>query len=248
MPADRAFFEEHGWIVVRKAVTPYQLAQLQVAFEEYLPLRGETLPGTILQTLDVVRYDDVFRRWMKTCAGPLVAEVLGCVGVRLLQDTITLKPARTGGRIEWHQDWSYMAYLAGARAAAVRLAVSEETVENGCMHVVDGSGITFLGPWWSTCCGRTQPRRSSTRCPPEKRAAGRIRPLELEPGDVSVHHTLTFHGSFENTSDRPRKTLIVHTFDASSKLDRTHVPSREAIRFPTDADGQLVGVLYPPLV
>jgi hypothetical protein len=239
MPADRAFFDEHGWLVVRKAVPPYPLARLQVAFEDLLPPQPESEP-TVFQVLDVSRYDDACLYWMHACAGPLVAEVLGCQGVRLLQDTLALKPARTGGTVAWHQDYSYMAYLEGARAAAVRVALTEETVENGCMHVVDGSHT-----WGLASSLRTLVGSKIIDDLPADRAAGKILPIELEPGDMAVHHTFTFHGSFENRSHRPRKSLIAHTFDAASKLDRQHVPRAERIRFPTDEVGRLVGPTFP---
>ena len=33
--------------------------------------------------------------------------------------------------------------------------------------------------------------------------------VELEPGEVSLHHPLTWHASGPNTTDRPRRAFVV---------------------------------------
>jgi ectoine hydroxylase-related dioxygenase (phytanoyl-CoA dioxygenase family) len=72
-------------------------------------------------------------------------------------------------------------------------------------------------------------------------------PVELQPGDVSVHHCLTFHCSDENRSPQPRMTLIARMFDARQKLVRAKVPPGYEPWFPTDGDGHLTGPLFPLL-
>ena len=76
---------------------------------------------------------------------------------------------------------------------------------------------------------------------------GDVIPIELAPGDVSVHHCLTFHSSLENASDQPRITLIARMFDARLKLQREKLPPGLERYFPTDADGHLAETAFPLL-
>ena len=78
-------------------------------------------------------------------------------------------------------------------------------------------------------------------------APGLVRMLELEPGDLSLHHCLTFHGSLENRSERARKTLIVRFFDADCRVSRDALPAGAAPWFPERPDGGLSTEAFPLL-
>jgi ectoine hydroxylase-related dioxygenase (phytanoyl-CoA dioxygenase family) len=239
MPAvDREFFQEHGWVIVRKAVAPERIARIERAFDRRFPSPADQTDA-IYQIYNLARYQDPFADWIRDEVGGYVAAALGCAAVRLLEDSLLLKRAGGGGRIEWHQDYSYMSFLTGARAAAVRLALNACSVASGCMHVADRSHTWgLIGP------SRAHAGSKVVSALPADRPAEVIA-LELEPGDLTIHHTLTFHGSFENTSDIGRKTIVVHAFDASSVLDRAHVPPDKLASYPTDAAGRVVGPTFP---
>ena len=72
--------------------------------------------------------------------------------------------------------------------------------------------------------------------------------LELAPGDVSLHHCLTLHGSDENRSERPRRTIVTHVVADACRVVRERLPSAKAVRhFQTDAAGRLAGERFPVL-
>jgi ectoine hydroxylase-related dioxygenase (phytanoyl-CoA dioxygenase family) len=149
-----------------------------------------------------------------------------------------------GGRVEWHQDYTYTGYLDPPSSLSVRLALSECSLATGCLQVLDGSHR------W----GRSPPTRALTEervvdlLPPEfgARIAESTRALEIEPGDLTLHHCMTWHCSVENLSERPRKTIIAHLFDADSRLVRERLPA-DAAQFSTDAEGRLCGEAFPLL-
>src|SRR3989442_4974811 len=59
--------------------------------------------------------------------------------------------------------------------------------------------------------------------------------LEMAPGDVSIHHCLTVHGSDENRSRTPRETVVTHVVAGACRVIAGRLPSPEAVRyFPTD--------------
>jgi ectoine hydroxylase-related dioxygenase (phytanoyl-CoA dioxygenase family) len=72
--------------------------------------------------------------------------------------------------------------------------------------------------------------------------------LELAPGDVSLHHCLTLHGSDESRSATPRRTIVTHLVAGACRVVPERLPSAEALRhFQTDATGRLAGDRFPTL-
>jgi ectoine hydroxylase-related dioxygenase (phytanoyl-CoA dioxygenase family) len=79
-------------------------------------------------------------------------------------------------------------------------------------------------------------------------APDRIVALELEPGDLSLHHCLTFHRSGPNPSASARRTLIGRFFDAECRLVRERLPASARALFPTGEGGRLDERAFPLLV
>jgi ectoine hydroxylase-related dioxygenase (phytanoyl-CoA dioxygenase family) len=175
----------------------------------------------------------------------LVAKALGAKRVQLLQDSLLYKPAREGGSVEWHQDHTYVGYLTPPRVVSLRIALLPEDGRNGCMHVVDGSHR--WGPVGDVRALREARVDSvvASLTDEQRAAVDRATALELAAGDVSIHHCLTLHGSPPNTSDRPRRTIILRMFDGDCRLDRASLPPNGEQYFPTDADGHLSPERFP---
>src|SRR3989442_2557563 len=72
--------------------------------------------------------------------------------------------------------------------------------------------------------------------------------LEMAPGDVSIHHCLTVHGSDENRSRTPRETVVTHVVAGACRVIAGRLPSPEAVRyFPTDAARRVARNRFPAL-
>lgn len=250
--AMRAFFEEHGWAVVRGGISTERVAELKEALEGCLERYGEHVqevtPG-VRQLAGVCRMDPVAKRFLfetGEVAG-WAREVLGCEGLQLQQDLVMVKPPGGVGEIGWHQDHGYARYLQPARAVGVRVALSREDEGSGCMVVLDGSHT------WGYCLALEERNwfleGTHAEVLPERLAsqveALRV-PIELEPGDVSLHHCLTVHGSSGNASEHERMTLITHVFDAACVLDPAGLPHPDAY-FPTDREGHVSPLVFPVL-
>ena len=178
----------------------------------------------------------------------LARAALDCATVQLLQDSVLYKPAQDGGSVEWHQDHTYVGYLTPPRVVSLRIALLAEDEGSGCMRVVDSSHR------WGPVGGvraLSESRVDSVLAllSPEQRAAiDSAHSLELEAGDVSLHHCLTLHGSGPNRADRPRKTIVLRMFDGKCRLDRTRLPPGAAVHFPTDRNDRLSTSAFPRLI
>ena len=141
-PASRwAFFVEHGWLVIRGGVDAARLAAARAAGDELMAPHMSGAADVVLWQLpgDARARPVVIDLLVRSGVAELAAELLGDDEVRLLQEAFILKRRGAGGRILPHQDYSYTGYLDAPRALGVRFALEPETVQSGCMWVVDGS-------------------------------------------------------------------------------------------------------------
>nr|XP_039263179.1 phytanoyl-CoA dioxygenase domain-containing protein 1-like [Styela clava] len=59
--------------------------------------------------------------------------------VRFWHDQLFAKPAKYGGVVAWHQDYSYWTKTQPMRHMTVHIALEDQTLENGCIQYVPGS-------------------------------------------------------------------------------------------------------------
>lgn len=238
-------FAEHGWLVVRDAVSLDRVRELERAVDEIYGVCSPALPGTVWEVAGISRVSSAIAAHARDVAiAQRVAEALGCARVKLLQDTVLVKAASVGGAVAWHQDHTYTGYLDPARAASVRLALTECDRGNGCLEVIDGSHAWGL---LGDVRALTESHIADALGPAVAHWRDRVIALELQPGDISIHHCLTLHASAENRSSRTRKTLITRLFDATCRLVPAHLPPGAAAHFPIDEGGQLAEVAFPVL-
>ena len=138
----------------------------------------------------------------------------------LLKSTrVFYKHAKTASYVGWHQD-GITERLEDGRAPAVWLGLTAATVENGCLRVVPRSHRLGLlrhqsspdlsplpdedpaaqVPSWSGAHGDELSGRI-TRVPTDVHSGC---DLVMRPGEMSVHHPVTLHGSNANVSTDPR--------------------------------------------
>jgi ectoine hydroxylase-related dioxygenase (phytanoyl-CoA dioxygenase family) len=252
--ARRSFFAEHGWLVIRGGVDAARLTAARRVYDElmasYLRAGAAPTPGASLwqlagaeRTRPVVI--DLLRR---SGAAELAAQLLGDDDVRLLQDTFLLKRRGAGGRIALHQDYSYTGYLELPRTLGVRFPLETETRRSGCMWVVDGSHRWGLVGGIHALSGALRDVGGLLTAEQTAQVDARRVLLELAPGDVSLHHCLTLHGSDESRSATPRRTIVTHLVAGACRVVPERLPSAEALQhFQTDATGRLAGDRFPIL-
>jgi ectoine hydroxylase-related dioxygenase (phytanoyl-CoA dioxygenase family) len=242
-------FDRDGWIVARGIVAIDEVAIMQEIFNAIMPETADLVTGPDGVLGEVTgawrAHEPLARIACDRRFGALVAGVLGVTRVQLLQDSLLYKPPRDGGRVHWHQDYTYLGFLTPPRVVSLRIALLAEDEETGCMQVVSGSHrwgqIGAVHALSETRVDSLFPSLS----PEQRDAVAGATPVVLEPGDVSIHHCLTLHGSGPNRSDGPRRTIILRMFDADCRLDIARLPQGTERYFPTDADGSLAPTIFP---
>lgn len=109
--------------------------------------------------------------------------------------------------VAWHQDVTYWG-LEPPMAVTAWYAVDDSDRDNGCMQIIPGThaaGIREHGK--SAQDGNLLSINQEVNMSPEQEKTAVD--LILKPGEMSIHHGLTIHGSLPNQSDRRRCGLTM---------------------------------------
>jgi len=127
--------------------------------------------------------------------------------VRFWHDQLFVKPARHGGIVAWHQDYSYWTRTKPVAHLTCWIGLDDSTTENGCVHYVPGSHKWELLPRGSLADNMDA---VFDRLSDEQKQNFKPVAIELKAGEASFHHPMMIHGSFENRSDKPRRAAVIN--------------------------------------
>ena len=216
-------YHESGYVA---GVRLLEEAQVQALHEELVRLMDATHPGhslfyeyhsnesgnaetVLFHALGAWRIEPAFHDilWNPRFLMP-ASQLLGGA-VRFWHDQLFCKPARHGGVVAWHQDYSYWTRTEPMAHLTCWIALDDSTTENGCLYYVPGSHRWNLLPVTGLTGDMDEIHRVLNE---EQRAAFRPVPVEIKRGECSFHHPLLVHGSYENRSNRHRRATLINVF------------------------------------
>jgi ectoine hydroxylase-related dioxygenase (phytanoyl-CoA dioxygenase family) len=165
--------------------------------------------------------------------------------VRFWHDQIFSKPANHGGVVAWHQDYSYWTRTRPMQHLSCWIGLDDSTRANGCVHYVPGSHRWNLLP----VTGLADDMNSiESVLSDDQKARFKPVPIELRRGEASFHHPLMVHGSYENSTQHPRRATVINVFrdgvaSASASPPLEGVP---AIPKGEKMQGQFFPLLFDP--
>jgi ectoine hydroxylase-related dioxygenase (phytanoyl-CoA dioxygenase family) len=147
-----------------------------------------------------------------------VQDVLG-PNVLLWSTSIFAKHPRDPAYISWHQDGTYWG-LDSTQVTTAWIALSDSTVENGCMRVVAGSHRQEILPHNDTYADRNLlSRGQEIEVEVNEQDATDI---VLQPGEMSLHHVRIIHGSNPNRSDVKRVGFAIRYITPEVQQEADH--------------------------
>ena len=165
---------------------------------------------------------------------------------RLFHDQLFSKPAKHGGVVAWHQDYSYWTWTTPMSHLTCWIGLDDVSTENGCMYYVPKShkwGLLDKKP----LAGDMDAIRESLE-PSQVADFDNKVPVEMKMGEASFHHPLLMHGSYENHSDRRRRATLINVFAdgvvSSRDDDGTNAPGAD--NYPRVPKGEEMGGQYYP--
>lgn len=217
------FFNENGYLEGIRMLTEQQVDQLRIELNE---LMDPTHPGhhlfyeyhsnesqdpnkVLFHALGAWRIAPGFHDLLWNPAFTVAASQLLGGGVRFWHDQLFCKPAQHGGVVAWHQDYSYWTRTTPLAHLTCWIGLDDSTRDNGCVHYVPGSHLWPDLP----ITGLTGNMESiQTVLTDEQKEKFKPVPIELRRGECSFHHARMIHGSYENTTDSPRRGTVINVF------------------------------------
>ena len=255
------FFNENGYLAGIKMLDDWQIARLKSELNELSDLDhpGHYLfyefhsnesadPSTILfHALGAWRITPGFHDvlWNPRFLAA-ASQLLGDVPIRFWHDQLFSKPAKKGGVVAWHQDYSYWTRTKPVAHLTCWCGLDDSTKENGCLQYIAGSHKWGLLPK-PVIAGELQGIKDFLNAD-QKKQFENPQFAEVKAGEAIFHHSLTLHGSGENKSDKPRRAFVINVFADGVASDSNDsllegvppVPKGEKM------EGQFFPLLYDP--
>lgn len=217
------FFDEYGYLAGIRMLTPAQvdvlreeLAALTSAshaghhlFYEYNSNESTDASRVLFHALGAWRITPGFHDLLWNPAFLVPASQLLRGGVRFWHDQLFSKPARHGGVVAWHQDYSYWTRTKPMTHLTCWIALDDATADNGCLHYVPGSHQWDLLPKPALAGDMDA---IQTVLSAEQKKEFKPVAVELQKGMATFHHPLMLHGSYENNTDSPRRAAVINVF------------------------------------
>ena len=171
-----------------------------------------------------------------------VAQLSDANELRVWHDQIQYKPSGKGGHSHWHQDAPYWPNLTpNDEMVTAWVALDDVDDANGCMRMMPGTHR-----WGDQIRYLHSIKDQDFYNPPLDFDGHRleVRLCPVKKGHVHYHHSLTWHGSGVNRSDRPRRAIALHYMTERARYNAAgQHPMKPYIQV---ADGEkLTGDAFP---
>ena len=257
-----AFYRENGYLSGVKIFEPDQADQLleelnglfdpkhpgNGLFYEYNSNESKDPAKVLFHALGAWRITPGFHDSLWNPAFTVPASQILEGPVRFWHDQLFCKPAKHGGVVAWHQDYSYWTRTIPMAHLTCWIALEDASVDNGCLHYVPGSHKWDLLPITGLAGNMESIRQVLS---PEQAAAfEKAVPIELKKGYGTFHHPLLVHGSFENRTERQRRALVLNAFKDGTRSDSDKELLRGVPPVPAGQkmEGQFFPLLFDPKV
>jgi ectoine hydroxylase-related dioxygenase (phytanoyl-CoA dioxygenase family) len=166
---------------------------------------------------------------------------------RLFHDQLFCKPAKHGGIVAWHQDYSYWTFTKPMHHLTCWIGLDDATTENGCLYYVPGSHkwglLPITGLAGDMDAVRTVLSNEQIEVFENKVAN------ELPRGYASFHHPLMMHGSYANDSERPRRAVVLNAMADTTLGNTANYERLDALHnFPAMPQDQVLDGQFFPLL
>jgi hypothetical protein len=253
-------FQEDGYVSNIKLLEEWQIERLnkeltEIAdpahpahslFYEFHSNESSDPNAVLFHALGAWRISDGFHDSLWNPAFTIAAsQIFGNRAVRFWHDQLFYKPARHGGVVAWHQDYSYWTRTVPLQHLTCWIGLDDATIDNGCLYYVPKSHRWGLleKPDLAGDMDGLEKYLSE-----EQKALFKPIPIELKKGYATFHHPLMVHGSFANKSPKPRRAIVLNVFadGTKSNSDEVLLSGVPPIKKGNKMEGQFFPLLFQP--
>lgn len=255
------FYKEYGYLAGIKLLDEWQVEVLQKELAQIInPAHpGNSLfhefhsnesddPNTVLfHALGAWRIMNGFHDMLWNPAFVMAAsQLLGDVSVRFWHDQLFSKPAKHGGVVAWHQDYSYWTRTGPMSHLTCWIGLDNSSKANGCLHYIPKShnwGLLDMPNIAGDMLGLNKFLNEEQKEDLKNEVA-----IEMPLGYATFHHPLLVHGSYENKSELSRRAMVLNVFadGTKSKTDDELLQNVPIIKNGKKMEGQFFPFLFNP--
>ena len=228
----REQFERDGFLFPLRVLDDAEVAHFRAKYDQYTARHREKLAELAPKDRFAVFAETHFvMKWAYDIARhPRVLDAVeGVIGPDILAWSTAWFSKMPGDKafVSWHQDGTYW-NLSAPKVVTAWVALTPATRENGCMRVVAGTHKQPMMPQRETYAADNVLSRGQEIAVQvdEDHATD----LVLRPGEMSLHHLWTVHGSKPNTSDIPRIGMAIRYVSTELKQDSPFKPLALLVR------------------
>lgn len=228
------FYHENGYLAGIKLlddeqieVLRHELSQLfdpaypgNELFYEYHSNESSDPNAVLFHALGAWRITPGFHDVLWNPAFVMAASQLLGGSVRFWHDQLFCKPAKHGGVVAWHQDYSYWTRTKPMAHLTCWTGLDDADTQNGCMYYIPGSHKWNLLDMPQLAGDMNGIQRFLSQ---EQKAQFKPVAIELKKGYGTFHHPLMVHGSYENKTERPRRAFVINVFKDGVHSDSDQV-------------------------
>lgn len=163
--------------------------------------------------------------------------------VRFWHDQLFCKPAKHGGNVAWHQDYSYWTRTRPMAHLTCWTGLDPATRENGCLQYIPGSHRWDLLP--ATGLAGDMNAIQEVLTADQWETFQNPVAIEMPVGHATFHHPLMVHGSYDNRTEIPRRAVVLNVI-RDGVASYTDEPLLEGI--PAIPQGEPMGGQFFPLL
>src|SRR5260370_1794796 len=216
------FFREHGYLKGVRILTDEQVEALRGEWEQWMDpshagrelfheyhSNESTDPSRVVfHARGAWRVMPGFHDLLWNPAFLVPASQLVGGAVRFWHDQLFCKPARHGGEVAWHQDYSYWTRTTPLAHLTCWIGLDNSTRENGCLNYVPGS---HKWPDLPKPVLTGEMNGILDILPEELKNKFEPVAIELKKRESSFHHARTMHGSRADDTPAPRPATVINS-------------------------------------
>ncbi len=217
------FFHENGYLAGIKLLEDKQIEILRAElstllspdhpqhhlFYEYHANESSSAENVLFHALGAWRIAVGFHDILWNPAFLMAASQLLGGSVRFWHDQLFCKPAKHGGVVAWHQDYSYWTRTQPMAHLTCWTGLDDADEENGCLYYVPKSHQWGLieKPELAGDMNGIYNFLTESQIADFKPIA-----IPLKKGYAAFHHPLLVHGSYQNKTPRQRRAFVLNVF------------------------------------
>lgn len=188
----------------------------------------------VWQIVNIWEASPAFERLLhNTAIVDAISRLTGFADLQVWHDQVQYKPPRDGGSTSWHQDAPLWPAIEPMTPVSAWIPLDDADVANGCMWMVPGSHRWGNQQVFLNTISHLKALEEFTRIPHFTPPADapihsvETRPCPVRRGEVHFHHSMTWHGSPKNNSERRRRAVAIHFMTSEARFTgREHVMNK----------------------